>query len=245
MVVLAGNRALVGAVSPGADGVDVTIRAPKSLLGGPPVRVAGGFRDPAEVVAHLLAFLMDVASAHLGRRPAGGDLTAPPWFDAAWLRSLERAADLARIGVEARILDHTAVALTALARAPGLRRLGVIDAGAGVLGAGIYRVVARRLVLEGVAGDRVHGDDPARLREACEGCAWIALDQAGRGILRCPRALGGASSRAGAPRRRGGCVRAAGDRGRRCARRRRARCGDFRLRARPGRTGGDHRRVRL
>ncbi|HOU89515.1 MAG TPA: DUF4388 domain-containing protein, partial [Polyangiaceae bacterium] len=62
-----------------------------------------------------------------------------------------------------------------------VRRLGVVDAGASGLGVGLYRVVERRLVLEGVAGDRVHGDDPERLREACEGCAWIALDQAGRG----------------------------------------------------------------
>jgi len=183
VVTFDGAQVLVGRVPPGCGGDRDVVCAPKTRLGGPPVELSGGAIEPARIVAHLISFLVQVATAHLQQRPASAVLTVPAWFDAERIVGLEQAAAAAGLGVERRILDLTGVALHALARSPGLRRLAVVDAGAGGLGVGIYRVADRRLVLEGVAGEWVHSDDPQRLLEAVEGSAWFALERAGRGAL--------------------------------------------------------------
>ncbi|MBI4700308.1 MAG: Hsp70 family protein [Deltaproteobacteria bacterium] len=160
-----------GAMSRLAGEPSTTVRAPKRLLGGPPVLLGKEQHSPARLVGLLVGQMVATAEAVTAERPLGMVLAAPVWFGPEQRQALAEAGRQAGVEVLALVLDPTAVAIRQCDLGVQARRAVVVDAGAGGISVAVLAIGPRAVRLVSAAGDdRAGGDafDGAIVRRAIE-----------------------------------------------------------------------------
>jgi molecular chaperone DnaK len=156
------------------------------------IRAGSRAHDPAEIAAHLIGNLAELAGRQCGTRPASVVLAAPPWLGTRGFTALRDAAARAGLAVDRVVGDAAALALTLpAAQKPAAQLVAIVDAGAGGISASILKVSSAQIVTLGSAGDdQVGGDTVDRaIMGLLRGDLGARAPESGAGIAEMLRAL--------------------------------------------------------